>query len=154
MGRTKLVAAALFGLVAVLFLAAQTPPSISDPAIYRSLDASLRDIPFTHQYRVRKADAFIAKPWPFTSDEVLIACSRPALNVVRVDGVYAPLNGAASAAHKSYLIEETGGRKVPLLGDIGNDGLKAAGVFVAEADNYQIGDWLHAFNEKLLRDCP
>jgi hypothetical protein len=78
----------------------------SHPEAFRSKDTKFRDLNITTVYSIRREDDWIQADWPFDPDWVLIACAKPAMNIVKVGTSYAALNGNTSGQVERYEIQE------------------------------------------------
>ncbi|MCG6207934.1 hypothetical protein LPW26_25075 [Rhodopseudomonas sp. HC1] len=104
-----------------------------------------------HIHELTSDERLTSEPWPFTTNKILIACGDGALAVVRVGTIYAALNGYTSGQRSRILVQETTGRRSPILGTSNNDNFRDAGIVRKDASDVAIGYWWGALLSELLK---
>lgn len=123
------------------------------PAKLVPMVPQFRTLPVEKVYSIAKEDGWHDAPWPFGEGRIIVACARPALNVVKVGTRYAALNGNTSGYAGRYAVEEVGGRRAEILTASSNHLLRSQLVFRVSAEDPDIGSWSTAINNMLLREC-
>lgn len=83
------------------------------------------------------------EPWPFTENEVVIACGRGALAVVRVGQTYAALNGFTSGYSDTMKVVEQNGSQNSIINTRDNRQYRQTGIVKQAASDYSIGTCGH-----------
>lgn len=89
------------------------------------------------------------EPWPFTESEVVIACGRGALAVVKVGPIYAALNRYTSGYSDTMKVIEQNGSPHSIINTRDNRQYRQAGIVKQAASDYSIGTWWGVLLNKL-----
>jgi hypothetical protein len=123
------------------------------PSEFRATDTAFRHLKIETVYSISRENNWIETEWPFNPDWVLIACAKPAMNIVKVGTAYAALNGNTSSQVSRYEIQEKDGRRTAFHTTRSNHELRSSGVVKSDATDMQIGTWWSAMNSTLLKTC-
>ncbi|MGO3931073.1 hypothetical protein NP284_22510 [Rhodopseudomonas pseudopalustris] len=135
-------------LLAVVFcLSSSTTFAAEDPPVrFTGFNQPVRQV-----FTITSPERPAREPWPFTENEILIACGEGVLAVVRVGKKYAALNGYTSGQRNVVKVEESTGRRSEIIGTSANNNFRNAGMVKPDASDSAIGYWWGELLEKLRK---
>jgi hypothetical protein len=105
--------------------------------------------PVRQVFTITSQEKLVQEPWPFTENEVVIACGEGVLTVVRVGKTYAALNAYTSSQKSVVKVEDSTGRRSSIIGTNNNQNYRDAGMIKPDASDIAIGYWWGALLAKL-----